>query len=442
MSNLQGKLVQQGQALILTEVNTNFRNMATALQNDKGIALTVEQSYLSKYDVADELRKLVKDKISKPPAEIKSLLDPTKLMSDIVAEAGAFDRLEDYLNNTLSSADYEPPLKLNFVSVTNTDVRCFPNKTTQDPRRTGWLIKPGPADVLKSTEVQRWMINNSVLYGFVLYDDNALYYAGVDGIRARLQKAANPNEELQSIISTFLRSTRSLSLLTNTAQQILNNPTQNTGTYADPSNLESIPGSTAKNNRGDVPDLVVIDDQPVVRETGLAYLAMKQEAAKVGITLKIVSGFRPAFGTNFSSLTSKGRTINITTQEALRRDKSRWKGYERDKYNSDDDFVFRAPASAYNPATAPPGLSNHGSGIAIDLNTGGRDNFSPLNSPIYVWLVQNSHRFGFIRTVGSEEWHYEYLPQLAKNGPYAKIDGTDTNKFYSDLSLSTGQFAV
>jgi hypothetical protein len=362
-------------------------------------------------------------------------------MSDILSEFGAYKRLESYLNN-LSAADYEPPLKPDYVSVGGVNVKCFPNKTTSDPRRTGRLIKPGPIDILKSTEVQKWMINNSVLYGFVLYDDNALYYVGSDAIRKRLQASSMPQEELKKIVGTFLRSANSLNMLTETAQQVMSSSVPNTGTFADPGNLESIPGSNVKDNNGETPELVVIDDQPVTKTTGLAYLAMKEEAAKAGITLKIFSGFRPAFGPSFSGMTSKGRTINFTTQEALRRDRSTWNSSERLKYNSDEDFVFRAPASAYNPATAPPGSSNHGSGFAIDLNTGGRENFSPLDSPTYVWLVKNSYKFGFIRTVGSEEWHYEYLPILAKNGPYAKIAGTEDNKFYSDLGLSSGQFTM
>jgi len=98
MASLQGKLVQQGQALVYTDANTNFGYMAAALQNDKGIAMTVEQSYLSKYDVADNLRKLVKDKTDKPPAEIKPLLDTNKTIADIVGTAGSYDALATYLN--------------------------------------------------------------------------------------------------------------------------------------------------------------------------------------------------------------------------------------------------------------------------------------------------------------------------------------------------------
>lgn len=438
MANLKDKLVQQNKAVVVNDVNGNFKLMAAALQDAKATIINIEQSYLSKYDVADELRLAVKDKTTKPPAEIKVLLDPAKTMKDIVNN-NSYTKLESYLNS-LDRNEFEPPLKPDYQSPTGVSVKTFLNKINDDPRRTGRLIKPGPVDVLKSTEIQRWMINNSILYGFVLYDDNALYYVGVDRIKTDIKNASDKQTTLNNFVSGFLRSANSLALLTTKPAQVINNtlPPIN----SDPAGLELIPNTTVKDNKGNTPELIVIDGQPVVKATGIAYLAMKQQAASEGVTLKISSGFRPAFGANFSGLTSKGRNITFTTQETLRRDKSRWITSQRAKYTSDDQYVFDAPASAFNPATAAPGLSQHGSGIAIDMNTGGRTNFTPLNSPNYVWLVKNSYKFGFIRTVGTEEWHYEYLPDAAKQGPYAKVAGTNGNKFYNDLGLASGQFAV
>jgi len=43
---------------------------------------------------------------------------------------------------------------------------------------------------------------------------------------------------------------------------------------------------------------------------------------------------------------------------------------------------------------ARPGYSNHQSGTAVDVTTSGR-------------LAANASRFGFVRTVPSEAWHYE-----------------------------------
>lgn len=55
------------------------------------------------------------------------------------------------------------------------------------------------------------------------------------------------------------------------------------------------------------------------------------------------------------------------------------------------------------PATAPAGYSNHQNGIAVDINA------PPAH---YDWLTKNARRFGFIRAVPSERWHWEYHPGL------------------------------
>jgi LAS superfamily LD-carboxypeptidase LdcB len=190
------------------------------------------------------------------------------------------------------------------------------------------------------------------------------------------------------------------------------------------------------------PILAVVDGQPIEEKTAIAFMKMRDAAKKDGITISVNSGFRPAFGANLKGKTLKGKQITITTQESIRRDKSRWK---KGSYTAkdDDDFVFNAPASAYNPATAAPGKSNHGSGFALDLSTGSRISFNKvLRNNAYEWLVKNSWKFGFVRGVNSEEWHFEYRPDIANKGPYAKVpktgnvQGDPNNLFYGDLGLN------
>jgi LAS superfamily LD-carboxypeptidase LdcB len=441
MANIKTSVVQQGQAIVIRELNDNFKLMAAALQNDKTTALTLEQGYMSAYDVVDELRKLVKDKTTTPPSDIAPLLDSNKSITDIVKD-GTYIKLFDFLNK-LTASNYEPPLASSFTSAEGVETYPYPNYPAKDPRRTGMLIKPGPVDTLKSPEILKWMVNNSVLYGYVLYADNALYYLGVDKIKTRLQKASNKQDELKKIVGTFLKSASTLSLLSTTADKVISNRLPDNTNFADPGNLEELPShGFLLNDKVTIPELVVVDGQPVQKKVALAYLAMKEEANKDGVVLSVNSGFRPGFGPNKRITSSKGNSINFTTQETLRRDKGRWVASERAKYPSDDDFVFKAPASAFNPATAAPGSSNHGSGVAIDLNVGGRKNFSPLKTANYVWLIKNGYKFGFVRTVSTEEWHFEYLPNLAKNGPYAKVDGTDAKLFYADLGLNAGAFTI
>jgi predicted chitinase/LAS superfamily LD-carboxypeptidase LdcB len=226
------------------------------------------------------------------------------------------------------------------------------------------------------------------------------------------------------------------------SQSVNNNqpppPTQVTAQDQSYYDLDYIIGSeNFRDNNGKVRNLVLVDGQPVDELVAVGYLKMKEAAKKEGINISINSGFRPAYGPNLKAKTKKGKTVNITTQESLRRDKSRWSKSARSGFTTDDDFVFKAKSSAYNPATAPPGKSNHGNGIALDLNSGSRIAFSrKLNNQIYTWLVKNSWKFGFVRAVKSEEWHFEYHPSKSNKGPYAIVSDSTSNLFYSDLGLN------
>jgi len=111
--------------------------------------------------------------------------------------------------------------------------------------------------------------------------------------------------------------------------------------------------------------------QHVALETYEPYMKLLAAARKDNITISISSGFR-----------------TFAKQEFLYR---KWK-----------DGV-----AGYNLA-AKPGRSNHQNGIAFDLNTTGFD-----NTMVYDWLKKNAPRFGFIRTVNKEHWHWEYLPAKA-----------------------------
>lgn len=181
--------------------------------------------------------------------------------------------------------------------------------------------------------------------------------------------------------------------------------------------------------------LIVINGKAVLKRVALPYIAMYQAAQKDKVKLQISSGFRPAFGKNTTAKTSDGKSISLTSQYTLRSDKSRWRKIGNFATWTDERFILEAPSSAFNPATALPKSSKHGDGIALDLNTGGRNNFQPLNTSVYVWLSKNAHKFGFVRTVGSEEWHWEYRPSSAVNGPYSVVKNIPGGKWYPDLGL-------
>ncbi len=59
--------------------------------------------------------------------------------------------------------------------------------------------------------------------------------------------------------------------------------------------------------------------------------------------------------------------------------------------------------------TAAPGTSEHQAGYALDIEV-------DAAKGAYDWLIKNGPAHGFVRTVPSERWHWEYIPDKAKNG--------------------------
>jgi LAS superfamily LD-carboxypeptidase LdcB len=219
---------------------------------------------------------------------------------------------------------------------------------------------------------------------------------------------------------------------TSTNEQIT--PSSEPGLVTD-SNLERVvnQSSDLKDNSGVLRNLVVIDNKSVDERVAQPFISMRDAALKDGVKLVINSAFRPAFGKKFTGTTSKGKSIEITTQESLRR------AHAPSGKKNDEDFIFKGKSKQFSPETAAPGKSNHGNGIALDLNTGSRSK-KTLNEKVYIWLIKNSWRFGFVRTVASEEWHFELRPDISSKGPYAVLKSTERNLFYSDLGLNNLNF--
>lgn len=109
--------------------------------------------------------------------------------------------------------------------------------------------------------------------------------------------------------------------------------------------------------------VMTVDGKPVERDTANAFLTMAKAADGAGIHLRINSGFR----TN-------------AEQKYL------YNCYLTGKCNNGN-------------LAASPGYSNHQSGHALDLNTGG----GALG-----WLNAHGGAYGFKRTVPSESWHWEW----------------------------------
>lgn len=120
-------------------------------------------------------------------------------------------------------------------------------------------------------------------------------------------------------------------------------------------------------DQGNPFDIVVVtmDGEPVEKDTANAFWVMQEAAAADGIQLSINSGFRTM---------------------------------EEQEY-----FYMCGPSGCCccndcNLAAAP-GYSNHQSGHALDIATGGG---------AYDWLAANAGSFGFTETVPGEPWHWEW----------------------------------
>lgn len=98
-----------------------------------------------------------------------------------------------------------------------------------------------------------------------------------------------------------------------------------------------------------------------------AFTSMERDAAAAGVRLGVTDSYRP-----------------LAVQERLAREK----GLYRD-----------------GGLAAVPGTSNHGWGLALDLD---------LDDAAQRWMRENGWRYGFVEDVPREPWHWTYRP--AGNG--------------------------
>lgn len=136
-----------------------------------------------------------------------------------------------------------------------------------------------------------------------------------------------------------------------------------------------------------------IDGAKVVVKVAPMIKAMKEAAKKDGINLTLASGLR-----TFSE------QLYLRQQNAPPNKKA------------DNNFLMVADSTFFAPFTGKPGYSNHQDGLAYDFNVTGFPQ-------VYAWLVKNAYQFGFIRTVKTERWHWEYMPGTLN--PFWYVGPTD-----------------
>lgn len=145
--------------------------------------------------------------------------------------------------------------------------------------------------------------------------------------------------------------------------------------------------------------IYVIDNSAMTDDTLSAYKAMKKAANEDGIKLSVNSGYRDPYNpiiVNGKKIASS--QLELRKQNVINKSKA-----------TDVNYLKTAGSKEFNVETGRPGGSNHGAGTALDLNCGGAK-FKTFNQPIYEWLILNAYKYGFVRTVPGEEWHWDYIP--------------------------------
>jgi LAS superfamily LD-carboxypeptidase LdcB len=71
-------------------------------------------------------------------------------------------------------------------------------------------------------------------------------------------------------------------------------------------------------------------------------------------------------------------------------------------YTEQVDLARRKGLYSQGGLAAKPGTSEHGWGMATDLD---------LNSKALSWMKQNAEKYGFVNNVARENWHWAYKPK-------------------------------
>ncbi len=166
---------------------------------------------------------------------------------------------------------------------------------------------------------------------------------------------------------------------------------------------------------------VVIDGKIVNKAFADKILTVKQAASKDGVTVKVNSGFRPMEAYSGQGFGGDGQ-MTLRRKNADRAYQGTKSGLSKPDGVYDDGWSKQIRQGGYfKPLTAGPGHSNHQNGKAFDLQTDMEKRWgNPKTDPDFKgyketsktwrWLVANMHKYGFIRTVAKERWHWEYSP--------------------------------
>tara|TARA_Y100000592_G_C5472377_1_gene320260 strand:- start:776 stop:3145 length:2370 start_codon:yes stop_codon:yes gene_type:complete len=188
--------------------------------------------------------------------------------------------------------------------------------------------------------------------------------------------------------------------------------------------------------------LRMIQKWPVLEQYACLILQLFQAAEADGFYLTLNSGFRGIHQINHPVTGKKLASGQLNCRYACAINRS-WATTANKKDRSSP--LWRARSSKFKPYVAIPGYSRHQNGTAIDINyKDGKDvnhmkegkskkirrTSTTDTDGTYAWLIGNTYKFGFVRTVTTEEWHFEYNPAAAAKGPFGALRPGSSNRWH------------
>lgn len=132
----------------------------------------------------------------------------------------------------------------------------------------------------------------------------------------------------------------------------------------------SVPAELRSYGNGRLPDRVLssigIDGHRLYRQAASSFQQMRAAAAADGVTISVTDSYRPY-----------AEQVDLAARKGLYQD---------------------------GGLAAVPGTSNHGWGMAVDMD---------VNDQGLAWLRANGYKYGWVESVPREPWHWEFRPANA-----------------------------
>ena len=194
-----------GKYYIYKKAKVAFEKMMVDFNvQNPGIKLTIVSGYYSKFQVLEDLRKVLKIKgKDTTDTKTKELLASKETVQSLADESEEnYTKILTYIKTT-TAEEYEPTLlptldsastpPIKIVQIPTLEIKKFKDvDDINDIRKSGRIVTPAAED-MKVLSTQNWLLNNSYKYGFLLYLNVALYYIGLDRI-TNLLKEVKPTE--------------------------------------------------------------------------------------------------------------------------------------------------------------------------------------------------------------------------------------------------------